>query len=161
MFQRPQLQRLLKVSEIYFEHLVKSLVKFHYIPYVLVCPDDSEPIDSNDGGFNIELTGMGDTDQSAEDAIGSYLGTGLEISAGNGLKLTSLCDSGSGTILSLMFDVSDISQVNVTFVSPTLGSITRTVCYTTVEIFSINVSGFNVWNIEYKNFCREISMILP
>ena len=95
--------------------------------FFIVCPDGSEPFDSSSGGFVVELTGSGDTDQSAEDALQSYLGTGLEINADNGLKLTSECESGSGTVLSLMLDVSDISQVSVTFVSLINGNITRTV----------------------------------
>ena len=78
-------------------------------------------------GFTVDLTGDGDTDQSAEDAVASYLETGLEISSGNGIKLTSECPSGSGTILSLTFDVSGISEVTVTFMTASMGNITRTV----------------------------------
>ena len=92
-----------------------------------MCPDETEPLDSSVGGYSAELTGDGDTDQSADDAIESYLGTALEISAGNGIKLTSECPSGSGTVLSIMFDVSGISQVTVTFMTVSMGNITRTV----------------------------------
>lgn len=84
---------------------------------VLVCPDDTEPLDSSDGGFSIEIIGAGTTDQDADDAFESYLGTGLEIDDGDSLKLTSTCPSGSGVLLSFMLDVSQINSVNITFIS--------------------------------------------
>ena len=85
----------------------------------LVCPDDTEPLDSNDNGYTIEIVGTGSTDQDPEDAFESYLRTGLEIDDGDSLKLTSTCPAGFGVLLSFMMDVGEISSVTVTFTSST------------------------------------------
>lgn len=93
-----------------------------------VCPDDTEPLDSSDDGYSIEIIGPGSTGQDAEDAFGSYLGTGLEIDDGDSLKLTSNCPSGFGVLLSFMMDVSEISAVNITFITSTGTRILFQVC---------------------------------
>lgn len=81
-----------------------------------MCPGETEPADSDSGGFAIELIGSGDTGQDPEDAFLNYMGVILELEDDNQLKLTSTCETGIGSILSIMMDVSGISVVNVTYV---------------------------------------------
>ena len=97
--------------------MLKLFLSYAYICTILVCPDDTEPLDSSDNGYDIEIVGQGTTDQDANDAFESYLGTGLEIDDGDSLKLTSTCPSGFGVFLSLMMDVAEISSVTITFTS--------------------------------------------
>ena len=82
---------------------------------LLVCPDDTTPLDSDNDGYTIVSVGSSGSTQSAIDALESYLGTGLEICEDDYLKLTSLCSSGSGYILRFTLEVMFISKVTITF----------------------------------------------
>lgn len=96
-----------------------------------MCPDGTEPTDSDSGGFTIELIGSGDTDQDPEDAFPNYMGVILELDDDNQLKLTSTCETGMGSILSIMMDVNEITEVNVTYVRMSAPDISQTVKYQT------------------------------
>ena len=82
---------------------------------LLVCPDDTTPLDSDNDGYTIVSVGSSGSTQSAIDALESYLGTGLEICEDDYLKLTSLCPSGSGVILTFTMEVMFITEVRITF----------------------------------------------
>ena len=79
---------------------------------------DMDELNTDDGGYTIVSVGSDGSTQNAEDAIDSYLGPGLEICEDNYLKLTSNCPSGSGLVLSMTLEVLYISEVTITFKSP-------------------------------------------
>ena len=80
-----------------------------------VCPDDTISLDSDNDGYTIVSVGSSGSTQNAEDALESYLGTGLEICEDDYLKLTSNCPSESGYIISFTLEVMFITEVNITF----------------------------------------------
>ena len=78
-----------------------------------------DSLDSGDGGYDIILVGPnGDTDTNAEDALDSYLGTGLEICGDDSLKLTSNCPTGYGHVVRMVVEVLYVTKVTITFESP-------------------------------------------
>lgn len=96
---------------------------------LLVCPDVTEPLDSDDSGFTLTIVdNNGGTDQDPEEALPNYMGQSLELNSLDFLKLTSMCETGSGTILSVMMEVSDVTSVTVTYITST-GEVQRTVIY--------------------------------
>ena len=83
--------------------------------FLSVCPDDTISLDSDNDGYTIVSVGSSGSTQNAEDALESYLGTGLEICEDDYLKLTSNCPSESGYIISFTLEVMFITEVNITF----------------------------------------------
>ena len=72
-------------------------------------------MDSEDDGYDVVVVGSSNTTQDGNDAVASYLGTGLEICLDDTLELTSNCPSGYGFILSFTMEVSSISDLTITF----------------------------------------------
>ena len=89
-----------------------------------------EELNSENDGYDIVLIGEANSTQDAEDAFENYLGTGLEICLGDYLKLTSNCPTGSGFVVRFSMQVLDISQVTITFKSPTQPDVVVTVSMT-------------------------------
>ena len=73
------------------------------------------PMDSEDDGYDVVVVGSSNTTQDGNDAVASYLETGLEICLDDTLELTSNCPSGYGFILSFRLEVSSISDLTITF----------------------------------------------
>ena len=80
-----------------------------------------DTLDSEDGGYNITIIGPnGDIKEgAAEDALLSYLGTGLELCLSDSLKLTSQCPSGYGHVIRMEVLVTYVTKVTIIFESAT------------------------------------------
>ena len=109
-----------------------------------MCPDDTMPMDSEDGGYDVVVVGSTNTTQDGGDALASYLGTGLEICLDDTLELTSNCPSGYGFILSFTMEVSSISDLTITFTT-TAGPVVEEVRLLASLVLWLRVYVFGQW----------------